>query len=418
MSRKALLVLIAIIFIALVGWVYVVFKSPSGGSQSGNPSKGIGSLFPFGAGESTGGATTPSGSSSTETNPTPPNTASNRLVQISDKVVAGIAVLSPVVRFAEAGTGNIYDTDAKGQNLKKMSDTVIAHAAYALFSGDGKAVLLRYAKNDNRTIASFLGMLVEPSADGSTAGMLKGDFLPDNITDATISPDGKSFLLLTATANGSVLMSESTDGTKRKQVLVSPFSEWLLDWVSSGIILTTKAAGSVQGSVYKVLSSGTLEKITSGVYGLTTKASPNGKLVLYSTSIDTGVPSLRIRNLANNTSLDTGLRTLPEKCVWARDSSAVYCGVPLGAPTATYPDSWYQGITHFADTFWKIDATVGTTTQVDDGEKRGTDATYLALDRDEKYLFFINKNTGTPWSLDLTVPVVAPLPEPSLFNPL
>ena len=70
-----------------------------------------------------------------------------------------------------------------------------------------------------------------------------------------------------------------------------------------------------------------------------------------------------------------------------------------------YPDIWYQGEVSFSDQFWKIDIQTGNATLLLDpltvpgGEE--IDGIKLALDKDEDYLFFVNKKDSFLWKLEL-----------------
>jgi hypothetical protein len=70
-----------------------------------------------------------------------------------------------------------------------------------------------------------------------------------------------------------------------------------------------------------------------------------------------------------------------------------------------YPDDWYRGEVSFSDQIWKINLNDGSTNMlidpilIPDGED--IDATNLALDANEDYLFFINKKDSFLWELGL-----------------
>jgi hypothetical protein len=123
-------------------------------------------------------------------------------------------------------------------------------------------------------------------------------------------------------------------------------------------------------------------------------------MVLYGIG-DGTTTAIHLRKLKDGTDANIGLAGLPEKCVWTSDSTAAYCGVPQYVPSGAYPDSWYQGITHFTDAVWKIDATTDVTTKLSTGSEGLIDATNLTLARNNSFLYFVNKTDGTLWSLDL-----------------
>ncbi len=425
MFRKKILIIIAIILLLLGGWVFLSTKKTGEINPDGSEKNLLSALFPFGT---TGNNTQPAntdgqGNSVDGGNNDGIGNSQKLLSQITNIATAGFILLPtdttpvvqhdvsedtstditktilPAVRFAERGTGYLYDTDIKGQNLKKVSGTVIARTAQALFADNGNTAILRYVKADNVTISTFLGKYT-PSTDTLNPGTLTGSFLPEKISDIVVSADQKNLLYLLPTETGAVGISIKTDGTAKKQLFSSRFSEWLLDWSDGRVMLTTKASSTVPGYMYAVEPSGTLLKTIGGITGLTTKMSPDGKNILYSVSGGDGL-SLRIYHIADGTSVSTGLQTLPEKCVWGIDPSHFYCGAGQTISIGPYPDAWYKGVSHFNDAFWKIRANDGTTIQLNNGEGNDIDATNLAFDQSGRYLVFINKNDTSLWSLDL-----------------
>ncbi len=431
MSKKNLFILIGILLIIGVGG-YIYFSTQNNGVVGNNTSSsggGFSSLFPFfkgTGGGTTGGTTgvqTPQGGSAGET----PLVQAGALHQISNRAIAGYFLIKkenpaptkklaistekesgnlaslPTIRLAERGTGNIYDIDTAGNNEKKISTTPILRTAIALFGNNGTSVLIRYIKNDNQTVASYLGQIKTPSKDengGEVPGSITGSFLPDNIIDVVVSPDGKNFLYITPTDAGSAGFTIKTDGSGIKQIFQSAFSEWLLQWSPGGIFATTKASSDTAGYVYKISSLGIFNRLIGGIQGLTTLMSPDGKHVLYSTASSRTL-SLRIHSFIDGVEIDPGLATLPEKCIWSPGNQNAYCAVPSRLADVLYPDAWYQGIVQFSDSFWKINTVTGETTQIVPVGENDIDATFIQLDPDESYLYFINKTNGTLWSLDL-----------------
>ena len=437
MSRKLIISIIIILFLALGVAVYFAYTGNSGTNAGGEQKSLLGSLFPFGKNDVTPGTGTNTPGSNPDGTPDDPENpqAPRRLTLVSDKVLAGYTVRpeasitpeynindtsgestqagdrTPILRFVERGTGYIYDINARGQSGKKISSTVIARTAQALFADGGASVILRYIKNDNITVATFLGHVTAPVT--STAdGTLKGDFLPDNLVDITVSPDQKNILFLLPTAGGVAGISMKADGTGKKQLFSSSFSEWLLDWPTTAPVLTTKASADVKGYAYQVIKTGVFQSLIGNINGLTTKTSADGKYLLYSVSGGKGL-TLHLKNLTNGTDYNLGLQTLPEKCTWSADKNAAYCAASKSLAAAAYPDAWYQGTMAFNDSFWRVDLASGKTIEANDGEKENLDAVNLSQDEHGQYLFFMNKNDGSLWSLNLS-PVPTSLPTPSL----
>ena len=448
MSKRNLILLI-IFLVILSAVVFVSFSSFKQSSTQNSTSSGtnfISNFFPFGKSNTT----TPS---STET-PTdvsgyvaPVDTttipSTNKLQRVSNLQIAGYGVYMkerfknvpvvtpdpsltipegntnkktvkptppatefvPALRYVEKATGNIYETFADNLDERKFSVTVIPQVYEAYFGNKGEAVVMRYLNDDGKTIETFTGSLPKEILGGDVSGNneITGSFLPENISDLSMSFDALKIFYLFNTNNSAVGITAGVLGDKKSQVFTSPFTEWLSSWPNNKMItLTTKPSSNVPGYMYTVdPNAKNFTKILGNINGLTTLTSPSGKLVLYS---DNNL-SLNIYNIATKTPIPTGAKTLPEKCVWNNTSTIIYCAVPKFIDSGDYPDTWYQGEVSFNDEIWKIDAATGSASLVTDpsqlpgGEE--TDGIKLSLDDGENYLFFMNKSDYSLWELSL-----------------
>jgi hypothetical protein len=386
---------------------------------------GLASFFPFLGGGVQPPAVVPVASDEGFSEPDLPQTTqvgTDALFQLSTRPVAGLTILPaldttnttstthsalgatldaeklPRVRFVEQGTGTVYETTTAPRSPEnRLTSTVIARSAHAVFADKGQVVAIRFIKNDNTTVGAFLGKVTPGTT--TPVGTLEGSFLPDGIVDITASPDEKSFAYIIESESGSVGMTMRSDGSSKKQLFQSLLSEWLLDWKTGGINVTSKASSGIPGYTYAISGTGVFQKILGGISGLTTNLAPNGKKILYATAT-TGVLDVKIRTIANDTDVSVQLATFPEKCVWNSKSTFIFCAVPQNLFSGTHPDSWYQGAISFNDAVWKIDATTGVTTRLTTGSEALIDATSLALDINDRFLVFINKNDNTLWVLD------------------
>jgi hypothetical protein len=441
MSKRNFILLIIVVIIILAGVAgFLYFKKDSTMPSNDNESEGtnfISQFNPFASNPAPGTTSTPPPSDTGEYQPgTEGEVPALKLQKISSMPVAGFTTFSkerlkegattkpltefaPAVRYVERATGNIYQTFVDKIKEQKFSSTIIPKVHEAYFGNRGESVIMRYLKENGRTIETFYSILpkdllvintqtqttTEPVTE--TTKEIKGGFLPEDVKDISVSPDGsKIFYLFNSGSN----VSESATGTilnlstnKKVQIFNSPFTEWLSLWPSNNIItLTTKPAANIEGYMYSMDAVGkNLKKVLSGINGLTTLTSPNGKLVLWS---DDRL-ALNIFYMDKRNSDLLGLRTLPEKCVWSKSSESLYCAVPKSVGTNLYPDSWYQGEVSFNDQLWKIDMKTGNTTLLLDpvavtGAEE-IDGIKLALDEGENYLFFVNKKDSFLWKLDL-----------------
>ena len=314
--------------------------------------------------------------------------------------------LVPGLRYVERATGNIYQTFADKIEEQKFTNSSAPKVYEAYFANKGGGVVMRYLNKDNQTIETYAGTLPKETLGGdssSNTNEFTGQFLPENITDMSISPNSLSLFYVFDNGDTATGVTAQASGNKKNQIFNSPFTEWLTSWPNDRMItLNTKPSYGVQGFMYSLDPvTKKMNKILSGIYGLTTLTSPNGKLILYGNNN----LSLNLYNLDTQDSIALGIKTLPEKCVWNSGSTAIYCAVPKSIDSANYPDSWYQGETSFSDQIWKVNVDSGSASIIADpvqfSKGEDVDGIKLSLDESEKYLFFVNKKDSYLWELSL-----------------
>ena len=321
-------------------------------------------------------------------------------------LIAPTTEFIPNLRYVERATGNIYQTYADSINEQKFTTTIIPQVYDAYFGEKGESVVMRFLKPNGKTIQTFAGTLPKEILGGDTSSELSeisGSFLPENITDISVSPTGSSIFYVFNIENSAIGVTATPYGDQKNQIFNSPFTEWLSQWPNERMItLNTKPSFGTPGFVYYLDPSiKKLNKILGDINGLTTLTSPSGKLILYNNNS----LSLRVYNTDTEESLSVGVRTMPEKCVWDKTNTNLYCAVPKYISGTNYPDVWYQGEISFSDELWKINTENGSTTKIADptsftiGEE--IDGIKLSLDESENYLFFVNKKDSYLWELNL-----------------
>ncbi len=311
----------------------------------------------------------------------------------------------PAVRYVERATGNVYQTLAEEINETKISTTVVPQVYEAYLGNNAETATLRYLGDDNQTIETFIDILPKEilGGDSTQPATIAGSFLPENVTTMSMSPDSSSIFYIYKSGNGVIGSTSLDSGDKKNQIFTSSFTEWLSAWPNDRMItITTKPSSQVPGYMYSIdPASKKMKKQLGGINGLTTLTSPNGKLILYGNNN----LELRVYNVDASNSVLFGIKTLPEKCVWALDNINIYCAVPNFIDGINYPDSWYQGETTFSDQIWQINTENGNTTMLADPTQfekgEDIDGIKLSLDNSGKYLFFVNKKDSALWELNL-----------------
>jgi hypothetical protein len=341
--------------------------------------------------------------------------AIGRIHQITPESVAGSIIIqngsTTLVRYVETATGHIYEARVEMGPPVQISNTTIPKILEAIWTPDGASVFLRYL-GDTSNIKTFFAKL--RASIGTSTNMspynLDGNFLPDGITNLSVSKAGAKIFYLGSGDGGALGNVSNPDGSRRVQLFASPFIHWQSEWsTNDSLFLTTNGASSVPGTsllLPKAITANSVlpQKILSNVYGLTASLSPSGESVLYSTTNQGGGVSLHSLslNLKNPVVDRLSIRTYPEKCVWSKkEKNTLYCAVPQSIPDGENPDTWYQGLSSFYDSFWKINIVTGeahliyssrTTSEAYDGIN-------LTLSSTEDYLLFTNKKDNSLWSL-------------------
>jgi hypothetical protein len=133
--------------------------------------------------------------------------------------------------------------------------------------------------------------------------------------------------------------------------------------------------------------------------------STDAKRVIVSTTGNSNNVLTSIYSTVEGKGVDAVVRTLADKCVWGNFyKEMVYCAAPSQTVEGTYPDDWYKGNISTIDKIWQINGTtgeIGLISSIVDTSDRVIDAFNLGLDEKDNFLFFMNKNDLSLWSLDL-----------------
>jgi len=407
MSKKTFFFIILII-IALFGGLYWYLFSDK--TTTSNPPGTVAGndLFPFGQGGTTNPneTTTTEGAGGNVIDLTGGTTDSiPRLRHISLTPTAGAVVFDAgntvTIRYVERATGHIYETTSETPEKTKISAVTIPKIYEALWTNDGSKLLMRYLKDDNQTIRTFYAKIATTTRPEQA---LEGLFLADGIKNVSVF--GNKIFYTNEASNGAEGITAAIDGSGKKTIFSSSFSDWSSVWNSTNVItLFTRPSGQAEGASYTLNpQTGEYIKTLGDIKGLTALGSPDGNLVLLSqangNSITTSVYAVKTGVI------DTlGINTLTDKCVWStKEKNVVFCAVPQVIPATIYPDSWYKGKTTFSDGLWKINTLDGTTEQLFVPEfeaNTSMDMIKLSLDQSEKTIIFTDKKDMTVWSYNL-----------------
>jgi len=403
---KKIFIFAFILFIigAAAVW-YVIYQKPTGLEPNAN-----GNDNPFGdvSPDQTGTPQTP-GSDGENNIPLGTQTQIQELTQVTTSAAAGAIFIeskaSTSIRFMDRATSHITDLDLGTGKITRISNTTIPKIYGALWFNGGNSAILRYLNEAGNTINTYSANLVTPKTIGTSTTALKelqGRFLAQDIESIALSPaKTRIFYIITENGVGQGTIA-NTDGSKRSTIFTSPLTEWIAQWPAEGVItLTTKAAGGHGGYLYFLTTAGKMTRILAGVPGLTTLTDPSGTKIVYSDDSN----NLRVYVPKTGTTLNTGLSTLAEKCVWSKkQKNIMYCAVPQFIPRGTYPDVWYQGLVSFADGIYKVNTDSNTSqliANIPAKFNQSFDIVEPMISSDDLHFGFKNKKDGTIWVLRL-----------------
>ena len=335
-----------------------------------------------------------------------------KLRQLSLEPVSGISASSTkdttVFRFIDRGTGHIYEADSLSSQINKISNTTLPKTYESYWNKNLTAFVTRYLKDDGDDITNFYAELRSTGTSTAvTPFEIKGRYLSTDIDQITVSPNKDKIFAWNIDNDRGVGYISAFDEKSRVKIYDTPMTQVIIDWPeTNNISITTKASAVANGYTYIIdTKTGIMKKIFGGVRGLSAKVSRDLSTVIYSGSKINGFGT-SLFNIKNSISQEMPLKTLVDKCVWSSiRKNEVYCAVPTEIPDGIYPDDWYKGNVLFIDKIWHLDTATGEVHLLADLlnlSDKLIDATDLALDEKENFLYFINKRDLTAWSLDLS----------------
>ena len=432
MSRKLSYTIITIIILAVLGAFAYFFFYLNKPAPPGNSVTAQNPFSPFGSG----------GSSNAQKpgNNTPNVSTQNGQTYQYPKVrelwptpiggfVASTTASSTFVRFVDRGTGYIYDMDMASATPINISNTTVPLVYSSYWNKNAMSGIFRYIKEGGDDITNFYVQLHStatttvihvtnasgtamtnipiPPVLSQTPYDLRGTYFPGNIISAAVSPKGNQIFTIENENGNGVGFISNFDGSGSSQIFSTPLTQVNAFWPSTTtLMMSTKASGSSYGYLYAInIKTGGMSEILGGVTGLSVLPNQTGQLVLYSDNSSSGNSVTSLYTVKDSSSQDLPFVTLAEKCVWSRQNPLdLYCAVPVSTLSNAYPDAWYKGTDPTTDQIVEIDTDTGSVhlvSNLSQDAKTSIDAEWLALDPSERFLYFVNKNDLSLWSVDL-----------------
>lgn len=341
--------------------------------------------------------------------------ASTKVFKIAEGPITGAVFYqagrptTTVVRYVKADNGHIFDLtiDTPGAVSRSISNTTIPGAVEALWTGGGSGAVLQYLEDSTIKTARLNLPLSAGTSTATSSPAVRVQFLLNDITSISVSPDGRTLAYTIETSSGVDGYTASADGSNQKKIFSFPLKKVLLSWGSSStLLLQTPSSAGVPGMAFSVnASSGAVSPILY-TDGLTALASQTFGYILYQTRPATGIRSTYFYNVSRGVNTNVSSDPYPEKCAWSPvASTTVYCASPLGYTANNFLDLWHQGRSGVADSLFVFEASTGRTAVVaapgtaDGGEL--SNIAEIGISPDESYVWFIRKGDRSLWGVRL-----------------
>jgi len=298
------------------------------------------------------------------------------------------------VRYVDRASGNVYRFQLDARKLERLTNLTLPGIQLAAWATDGSRAFVRFLTDE--TGAERIETYSLP-ADGSD-----GYFLEPGLSDVVVTGTSTVLSVLPST-NGSVGTRSTLLGASPVTVFNSPLSALRLFTAGNNYAAVTKASALLPGYAFSVSrATGEFARVLGPLSGLSILPGPSGTQYLYSYR-DSGALRLAFLNTGTREAVSLPVVTLADKCVWAHNTTVVYCAVPRTI-SGTYPDDWYLGTRSTSDRIWEIDLATRVATLSFDPSvlaEVDIDAIALTLDTKDDVLVFTNKNDGSLWLYDL-----------------
>ncbi|MCX6715550.1 MAG: hypothetical protein NT077_00865 [Candidatus Taylorbacteria bacterium] len=423
--RNLLISLFIIILLAAAGWAYWYFlmgptKIPAKPGDTGTP----GGFQPINRPGGNTGGTGGTGNTGTTTGNIPTGIQQVKIPSLrllSGTPVGGYSASTTAsttnIRWVDRGRGNVYQASSNSLTITTLSNTVVPKIFASVWNKNLTSFIASIFENTELvpiTVYSELIPRTNKTAAATTTPStssapfdLRGKSITGNVIGYAASPDrSQLFTMMNENGNGVGYVS-SFSATSPTRLFTTPLTEVNVSWPSDNIIaITTKGSTNHSGFLYFVNpKTGVWTKVLGPLPGLSTRVNQTGKYIIYSATGKNNDVMTGIYSMAAGTTTEAVIRTLADKCTWGKFyKELVYCGVPSQSVSGRYPDDWYLGTLSTIDKIWQVNAITGEARLVSsliDQSDRILNVFNLETDPKDMYLFFMNKNDLSLWSLDL-----------------
>ena len=324
-----------------------------------------------------------------------------KIYSLSNEAVIAPAIAEDgkKINYYSRSEGSVFEVYLNGEGTQRIDNNNFSGLENVLWSADKSKVISRFNNNVKIEYSSYNYILK------------KGSKLAGGIEYAVWSNLGDQIIYKysdakTGKKNISIANYDGSDWKKIADISVS--DAWIASVPQSSFVSFWNSPNSFNETSLNLVSTlgGEVRKIFSGHFGADYLWSPNGtkSLVSYVESKGGSKIWLGIINSNGGEFQNLNVPTFVSKCVWSKDSKTIYYAVPtFSSENYVLPNDYQSRKVTTSDTFWKMDIASGKSERLVETKDINSsyDASNLILSPSEDLLFFINKNDGKLYGINL-----------------
>ena len=324
-----------------------------------------------------------------------------KIYSLSDETVIAPTITEDgkKINYYSRSNGSVYEIYLNGEGKQRIDNNNFSGLENVLWSSDKSKVISRFNNNGKISYSSF------------DYNSKKGSKLIDGMEYAVWSNLGDQIIYKYAdskTKKKNISMA-NYDGSNWKKITDIPVNDaWIASVPQSSFVSFWNSPDSFNETSLNLVSTlgGEIRKIFSGRYGADYLWSPNGTKSLVSYVESKGGSKIWLAVINNNGGefQNLNIPTFVSKCVWSKDSKTIYYSIPtFSSENYVLPNDYQSRKVTASDTFWKMDIASGKSERLAETKDISSsyDASNLILSPSEDILFFINKNDGKLYGINL-----------------
>lgn len=303
------------------------------------------------------------------------------------------------IRYAEQGTGHIYEIDPETNDRIRLSNRTIANTNEVYFSTYGNYVALLTKNNNDITITT-----IELTVASGTEATILGE---KNVTGDNFAMRDDHLLYTTIEDNRATGKSLHLPSQSIQTLFTLPYIDTAVAWgenISESHFVYPKPHSGLDSYLYEVSGE---QLYRTPVEGKNLSVIYKSPMLAYSYRIDRGrdtdTRNSFLYHIKDQTITPLANPVIKEKCVFTNNKNGVWCASGINNPEDKLQE-WYRGEYTANDVIWYLDLQNYSSrleVNVPKISGREVDIDVIKNNTTDTELLFRNQTDGTLWIYEL-----------------